>query len=483
MEKQEWVKRIREEVHKQEGTVNSDPYRQAYHLMAPVGLINDPNGLIKWGEDYHLFFQWSPFKTGHGTKVWGHYHTKDFVHYTLEEPALVPSEWYDKDGCFSGSAIEEQGMLHLFYTGHTEENGEILEEYQASAVSEDGRTFRKQEMLLERPEGITPHFRDPKVWKEGQRWYMVVGAQTEEKRGAVLLYESSDLKQWSYVKRLAEALQEEGYMWECPDFFRLDGLDILMFSPQGIAPDDISFQNTYQAGYVIGRQKGAQWERGDFRELDRGFEFYAPQTFEADGRRLMIGWMGVPDQYEEAHPTLQNQWIHSWTLPRELAWNGERIVQTPIAETKAWRTSELPVSRTETIENDQREVEDINGRVMEVAIDFEQIGDMWAVEMFHEASLSYKKSRNLLTLSRPHPEDAEQTQFRHVQLDKPLKSLHMFFDHSSLEVFVNDGEEVFTSRIFADAALTDLAFTSLGASTFHVKKWDLAPVEIESELS
>ncbi|SDJ32513.1 glycoside hydrolase family 32 protein [Salimicrobium halophilum] len=482
MEEQELRKAIRDEVHKQKETVENDPHRQAYHLMAPVGLINDPNGLIKWGEDYHLFFQWSPFQPGHGTKVWGHYHTKDFVNYTLEEPALVPTEWYDKDGCFSGSAVEEDGKLYLFYTGNTEENGDILEEYQTAAVSEDGNSFRKQGVLIEKPEGITPHFRDPKVWKEGDTWYMVVGAQTEDRRGAVLLYTSEDLQQWTYMKRLAEAGDEEGYMWECPDFFRLDGLDILLFSPQGIEPDDIHFHNVYQSGYVIGRTKGDRWERGDFHELDHGFEFYAPQTFEADGRRIMIGWMGVPDQYEEAHPTVANQWIHSWTIPRELTWNGERIVQTPIMETKAWRTSEIPVERTETIENDQREVEDVGGRVMEVAIDFEEIGDMWAIELYHEASLSYKKSRNLLTLSRPHPEDAEKTQFRHVQLDKPLKSLRMFFDYSSFEVFVNEGEEVFTSRIFADAALTDLAFTSLGTSTFHVKKWELAPIEIDSKL-
>ncbi|SIS40687.1 glycoside hydrolase family 32 protein [Salimicrobium flavidum] len=482
MEEKKQIEAITEEVHKQKETVEADPHRQAYHLMAPVGLINDPNGLIKWDGKYHMFFQWSPYQAGHGMKVWGHYHTKDFVHYTLEKPALVPSEWYDKDGCFSGSAVEKDGVLHLFYTGHTEKEGEIDQEYQALAVSEDGRQFEKKGMLLESPEGITAHFRDPKVWWHEDLWYMVVGAQTEDKKGAVLLYSSKDLSEWEYVKRLAVAGDKEGYMWECPDFFTLDGQEILLFSPQGMEPEDIHFQNVYQTGYLTGSAEGDVWKRGEFQELDRGFEFYAPQTFEAEGRRLMIGWMGVPDQYEEAHPTVDNQWIHSWTIPRELSWNGKKIIQTPIREAKQWRTSESPVEKKEMIENDQQEIEDISGRVAELSIDFEEIGEMWAMELYHEASFSYKKADNLLTLTRPDPEDAEKTQFRHVQLESPLRSLQVFLDHSSLEIFVNEGEEVFTARIFADAALTDIAFTSLGRSEFTVKKWELAAIDIESTL-
>src|SRR5690606_27727101 len=106
------------EVNKYRDKVLDDPYRLNYHLMPPVGLLNDPNGLIQYKGHYHVFYQWNPFATAHGAKFWGHYSSKDMVNWQEEPIALVPSEWYERNGCYSGSAIELDGKLYLFYTGN-----------------------------------------------------------------------------------------------------------------------------------------------------------------------------------------------------------------------------------------------------------------------------------------------------------------------------------------------------------------------------
>ncbi len=130
---------------KRQETAASDRYRQNYHVMPSVGLLNDPNGVIQWNGVYHLFFQWQPFHTGHGAKFWAHVTTKDFVEWKEEEIALAPGEWYDKNGCYSGSAIEKDGRLCLMYTGNVRDGEGNRETYQCLAVSEDGIVFDKKE--------------------------------------------------------------------------------------------------------------------------------------------------------------------------------------------------------------------------------------------------------------------------------------------------------------------------------------------------
>src|SRR5699024_814478 len=153
-----------ETVEKQQETVSADLYRPTYHIAPPTGLLNDPNGWIQWKGTYHLFYQWMPFKTGHGAKFWNHVTSKNLIDWKQEEMALTPSDWFDKDGCYSGSSIEHEGKLKLFYTGNVKDNDERAT-YQCLAVSEDGIHFEKKGVLIELPEGFTTHFRDPKVWE------------------------------------------------------------------------------------------------------------------------------------------------------------------------------------------------------------------------------------------------------------------------------------------------------------------------------
>ncbi|REJ09386.1 glycoside hydrolase family 32 protein [Halobacillus trueperi] len=474
-------KKVETEIQKHKQIVEADTYRQNFHHMPPVGLMNDPNGFIQWKGVYHLFYQWMPFETAHGAKYWGHYTSEDLVNWKHEAVALTPSDWYDKDGVYSGSAIVHDDQLHLFYTGNIEGEHEPEAEYQCLAVSQDGIHFEKKGVLIETPKGYTGHFRDPKVWKNGDQWYMVVGAQTEDKQGKAVLFRSEDLQNWEHIGPIAGSkegkLGEFGYMWECPDLFELDGADVLMVCPQGLEADGMDYANTYQSGYFVGKwdETAETFQHGDFRELDRGFEFYAPQTTRDEkGRRLLVGWMGVPDQYEQAHPTVENGWVHCLTIPRELKWNGERIIQTPVPELAHMRGPVLMHSSI-TIENDQKAVRGVQGRSVELNLDFESLEDMFAIELFQYASLSYKD--RVVTLSRPHLEDRSKTEFRRVKLDEGLRNLRLFIDQSSLEIFINGGEEVFTSRIYPQAEEEHILFTSLGSTTFSVEKWDLKGYE------
>ncbi|UOQ45236.1 sucrose-6-phosphate hydrolase [Halobacillus salinarum] len=469
-----------EEVKKQKEKVESDPYRLNFHHMPPAGLLNDPNGFVQWNGTYHLFYQWMPFKTGHGAKFWGHYSSKDLVHWQHEKIALAPSDWFDKDGCYSGSAVVHEDQLYLFYTGNVKNEAGERETYQCLAVSEDGVNFEKKGVVARLPEGYTAHFRDPKVWKRGDHWYMIVGAQTEDLQGKVVLFQSENLMDWVFLGKIAGSgehnLGEFGYMWECPDLFDIDGEDILIASPQGLEPEGMDYANVYQSGYFIGDldYDRPQYTHGSFTELDRGFEFYAPQTTEDDlGRRILFGWMGVPDQYEADHPTVANQWIHCLTMPRQLTLLNGKLTQHPLKEYEAMRGPVLLHSSI-SIENDQKAVRGIEGRSMELSIELEQVDDQFAIEFYQYAALSYKKRDQILTLSRPHFQDKSRTEFRRVKLEDDLTQLRIFVDTSSLEIFVNNGEEVFTSRIFPQPEVKDLLFTSLGCTSFSIEQWPLS---------
>lgn len=472
---------VAEEIEKHQDKVVSDPYRLNYHLMPPVGLLNDPNGFIQWKGTYHMFYQWMPFDTGHGAKFWGHYTSEDFVHWNHEEIALTPSDWFDKNGVYSGSAIAHDGCLYLFYTGNVKDENGGRETYQCVAVSEDGIHFEKKGVVIELPDGYTPHFRDPKVWKKNDQWYMVIGAQSKEKQGKAVLFRSDNLIEWNFLGPITGSqegsLGDFGFMWECPDLFELQGQDVLIISPQGLEEDGMNYANTYQSGYFVGSldYKKPQFTHGSFRELDRGFEFYAPQTtIDEKGRRILVAWMGVPDQYEQAHPTIEQQWIHCLTIPRQLKWNGNQIIQEPLEELKEMRGPVLFHSSI-TIENDQKAVRGIGGKSIELNIDIEKIEDQLALELFQYASISYKDG--IITLSRPHLEDQTKTEFRRVELPGELRSLRLFIDYSTLEVFVNGGEEVFTSRIYPHPDEEHILFTSLGESTFSLEQWTLGGFE------
>ncbi|WP_086350598.1 glycoside hydrolase family 32 protein [Candidatus Enterococcus clewellii] len=314
-----------------------DEYRNHFHLMAPVGWINDPNGFIYFRGEYHLFYQFYPYDSVWGPMHWGHAKSKDLLHWEELPVALAPGESYDKDGCFSGSAIEKDGKLYLMYTGHTVV-GEQVRQVQCLAVSEDGIVFKK---YAQNPIIAEEHiadvaqiddFRDPKVFQREGHFYSVVAAKTAESRGQILLFESEDLLEWQFSSVLLEGDDEQGVMWECPDLFHLDGKDVLILSPIEMDKKGLSYWNTSSTVAFIG---AVDWQTGRFivenhHEIDHGVDFYAPQTcLGKEDKRIMVAWMQMWHRTMPTHD-LGHKWSGSMTLPRELFVEKNRLLQRPI---------------------------------------------------------------------------------------------------------------------------------------------------------
>lgn len=207
-----------------------------------MGWINDPNGFAPFGGEYHLFYQYYPYETKWGPMHWGHAKTKDFVHWERLPAAMAPDMPYDKDGCFSGGAVEMPDGRHLLmYTGVrtvTGENGENRT-YQTQCIAiGDGVDYEKYEQnpVIDTDAipagGDTTDFRDPHIWREDGRYYVVVGNRVPGGSGTILLYQSKDAVHWEFVSELTRCERQDSRIWECPDFFSLDGRYVLLASPQ-----------------------------------------------------------------------------------------------------------------------------------------------------------------------------------------------------------------------------------------------------------
>lgn len=317
-------------------------WRQKLHLEPPRGWMNDPNGLCWFGGLYHVFFQYCPDSAdGVGKKCWGHFESPDLFHWHFAGTALRPDTPHDRDGVYSGSAVVSNGKLSLFYTGNVKHPGNF--DYtsagrEANVVrvdSPDGKTMGKKEALLtneDYPPDCSCHVRDPKLWRENDKWKMLLGERSRQGVGGALLYESSDLDSWTLVTRI-EPEKAFGYMWECPDYLALEGENLLGVCPQGLPHEERKYQNVCQSGYFPVNGPFAAGQLGPFTEWDMGFDFYAAQSFIAPGqRRLLFGWMGLPDAPYQ-NPTAALGWQHCLTVPRMVFLDrNRRVCQLPAKE-------------------------------------------------------------------------------------------------------------------------------------------------------
>lgn len=448
---------------------NADPHRPAWHLAPPVGLLNDPNGFIQHNGRFHLFYQWNPLSCTHGAKYWGHWSSADLVHWRHEPVALVPSEAYESHGCYSGSAVSDNGTLTLVYTGNVKYPDGKRTAFQCLAHETDCGEFEKTGPVLELPEGYTGHVRDPKVWWHDGLWYMVLGAQDLSLQGKVLLLRSAQLTSWERVGEIAgsglNGLGDFGYMWECPDLFALGDTDVLICCPQGLMAQSERYLNTFQAGYFTGQldyQTGA-FPHGEFTELDAGFEFYAPQTtLSDDGRRLLFGWMGIPDGDELYQPTAPLGWIHTMTCPRELTLHDGKIYQQPAREFHQLRGAEHVW---------QGVAEDAPQWDISQAELLIQTGKPFSADLSGVLALQWDGER--LTLSRRNLRSGEKD---HRYWRGELRELRLLCDHSSVEIFINQGEAVMTSRYFP-AHPAHIRFT--GQESIALRYWSLSDCVIE----
>lgn len=469
-----------EELEQLEAEVAKSTWRQKYHIQPNYGLLNDPNGFCYYNGKYHLFYQWFPFGAVHGMKHWYHLTSTDLIEWKDEGVALIPEYRHESHGIFSGTALVKEDQLYLFYTGnHRNSDWERRSSQCLAVLSSDGTIEKMPEPIIsEPPKKYTHNFRDPKVFKKGDRYYMLVGAQREALEGCLLLYMSDDLKKWQFKQELKTNHESFGFMWECPDYFSLQGKDVLLLSPQGLKPQGNDFQNIYHSGVFIGEfneEKGV-FDTQDFQELDKGFDFYAPQTTQApDGRQILIGWMGLPDTI---YPSDGDSWANCLTIPRELSIKNGKIQQKPIRELKQKRTSEN--HQHLEIANDRQRLTTLFSEPGEyqITINLEgatRAGIAFRVGEEEETICLLDKTAEYFCLDRTHSGQPVATDYgtvRKIAYNQSVIHLTVFLDQSSLEIFVNDGEAVFSSRIFPekDSRFIEI-FAENGVAQIEIKQW------------
>lgn len=320
------------------------------HFTAPYHWINDPNGLIFYKGYYHIFYQHFPYANQWGTMHWGHAITKDFITYQHLPIALYPSKPFDRNGCFSGSALEINGKMYLYYTGvryekedpeyiHIQKGEDDLRACQALVVSDDGIHFDNHhqktciiKMIKETYIGDYRDTRDPKVWKKKDgRIAMVVGSKVPDQDGycgKVLFFESEDGQHFAYKNSYQD--RTIGNMWECPDIFSLDDHDIMIFSPVNSDQPPKPNSNARYMQIDFEEDSLTIYDHGEIHYLDYGLDFYAPQTFlSQDHQRYMLAWLRMRS------PVKGEDWIGMLTMPRILHYQNGKLYQQPLPQIDA----------------------------------------------------------------------------------------------------------------------------------------------------
>lgn len=428
-------------------------WRPNWHISPPVGLLNDPNGFIYHNGQYHLFYQWYPYGCEHKDKHWVLLTSDDLVNWTWQGVALTPSAWFDSHGVFSGHAISLGDTLYTFYTGNTR-IGVQRDRHttQCVAIAKGNDTLVKQGPIIEGlPPGVTEHIRDPKVFQRNGLWWMLLGAQTTELKGRLAVYTSQDLKHWDYQGLFGQELGDFGYMWECPDLFELNGQDFAMFCPQGIEFESPNHTIGHHNGVAKAQfGEGIELKLSDFQALDYGFDFYAPQTMQTpDGRRILCGWMGLPDEVDQ--PSSDDGWAHQLTCFRQLDYQDGVVRQYPIRELERLVDTQQSILLTEALLDVETQSFDLN-----LTLEWGQSLNLFEGDGYQLVIKANAETRQLIldrseTLNRAHDV------IREVDIDSDLIELRILADTSSVEIFINQGQYVMTSRVFTSKQSTSMS--------------------------
>ena len=411
-------------------------WHNKFHLEMPKGLVNDPNGLCYHQGKYQIFFQWNPFGCEHKHKHWAYTQTTDFINYTKPQIALAPIDKFDKDGCYSGSARNKNNKLEIIYTANLKDEQNIRYPRQVLVKQNDDGEFIKEKIIIDTvPEGYTTHFRDPYIFAKNNRSFIILGAQRENLTGCALIYEEID-ENWIFRGELKTELTDFGYMWECPNLFTIDDKDILVFCPQGLKAQKYQYQNLYQAGYLIGQfnPDTLEFTHGEFHEFDMGFDFYAPQVLVHENRHILIGWVGMPDKLQD-YPTIDDGWVHSLTLPRELILKNDKLYQRPISE-----LNELNQNTTTKINTNKISLS--ANKKLEISIPLKDISNWQGKLKFNDEYilLTYDKNTSVFTIDRNQLKLGGKGIRQFLVKAQDELNLSVYIDNSIIELYLQDGK-------------------------------------------
>ncbi|UZR96552.1 glycoside hydrolase family 32 protein [Chondrinema litorale] len=458
-------------------------YRPQYHYSPPENWMNDPNGMFYFDGEYHLFYQHYPDSNVWGPMHWGHAISKDMVNWENLPIALYPDE---HGMIFSGSAVvdknntsgfgtEENPPLVAIFTYHDmekEKAGEIKYQTQGIAYSTDkGRTWTKYENnpVLENP-GIKD-FRDPKVsWYEAdQKWIMTLAVKDH-----ISFYSSPNLKDWTLESDFGKTIGAHGGVWECPDLFPMVDSEgnkkwviLLSINPGGP-------QGGSATQYFVGDFNGKKFTPYDteIRWIDYGADNYAGVTWsdipKEDGRRLFLGWMSNW-QYANIVPTYD--WRSAMTIPRTFHLTAtNKLLQKPVKELNNIMQSpqlidDFSISSEKTLVENLELAETAHfifntdmgaSNKLEMSIENDSESFKLIVDL-ESGIIATDRSKSGLTDFHL---DFTNLHEKKIDEDFNLNSLEVFVDAASFEIFINDGELVFTEIVFPENPYNRVAFTA-----------------------
>jgi fructan beta-fructosidase len=457
--------------------IYNEPWRPQFHFTPPKNFMNDPNGLVYYKGEYHLFYQYNPQGTEWGHMSWGHAVSADMLHWK-NLPLAIPEvpgqymiysgsavvDWHNASGLCASAEAGDPSCLIAIYTAA----GTNIQRQHLALSNDRGRTWTNYPgnpiADLEQPD-----FRDPKVfWYEAQKKWVMVAVLADERKA--VFFDSRDLKNWTFRSSFETESNDKG-QWECPDLFELsvDGNSkskkwVLVVNRNPGAP-----AGGTGTRYFVGSFDGARFvsESPASQELwaDYGKDFYATNSFSdlppTDGRKIWIGWISNW-QYANREPTAI--WRGAQSLPRELSLaqfpDGIRLVQEPIAEAKALREREFLELSNVSVPTAMQAMHlaNVRGEALEIEAeispaDAKEIGFRLRKGGSEQTLLGFIPETKEVFVDRTRsglvsfaPEFSGR--YKAILRETSRFKLHVFLDRSSVEVFVNDGEVVLTDRIY-----------------------------------
>lgn len=469
--------------------------RPALHLTPRTGWMNDPNGFSWYQGEYHMFYQYYPYDTQWGPMHWGHAVSSDLIRWENRPCALAPDSFPDREaGCFSGGAAALPDGRHLLmYTGCRREqhlDGTICDVQTQNLAVGDGTDYHKYAgnpvlTELDLPEGGSRiDFRDPKLWQEADgSWRCVAANRAEDETGQLLLFTSPDAFNWTYLSKLAVNHGRFGRMWECPDYFELDGKSVILISPQDMEPNAFGFHAGNNVLCMLGHL-GEENEDGCFREetvlpVDDGIDFYATQSvLSPDGRRILVGWM---QNWDTVSYRAENaKWFGQVSLPRELTIRNGRLMQNPVRELEQYRTEKA--ERYNVRVDDGRSFADavLSGKTADVTFEIHAEKNCREVEIRfaeggdHYCAAVYRPEEQTLTIDRSHSgviRDVLHTRTASVASHNGCLKLRMILDRFSVEIFINDGESVMSMTHYSDPEADGISVRARGEASLNITRY------------
>ncbi|WP_081212287.1 glycoside hydrolase family 32 protein [Salegentibacter sediminis] len=473
-------------------TVGDSNYRPEYHFTPEENWMNDPNGMVYYKGEYHLFFQYNPNANVWGPMHWGHAVSNDLVNWEELPVALYPD---NLGNIFSGSAVVDTHNTTGFKTGEedvlvsifTHQNPETNEQYQSLAFSNDrGRTWDKYEGNPVLVNEEKTDFRDPKViWHDDtQQWIMVVAAGQE-----ILFYSSPNLKEWKFLQSFGQGLGAHGGVWECPDLFMVENENgdekwalLVSINPGG--PNGGS-GTQYFLGSFDG--KTFQTNQTETKWLDHGPDNYAGVTWsnEPNGRNLFIGWMS---NWAYAQDVPTKAWRSAMTLPRrlKLSQDEDLIISRPAEEMNSVVTTDLVEFKSTGVEIQDNPVVKGGSFKLKTKLDFSEVNTA-QISYGNRTSgvtLQYDKGASEIFIDRSDAGfDFNNLNNNNIRVPYVLPEnneldLEIWVDKSSVEVFVNSGERVITFLVFPGTPFDELRIHSSKEGEF-IKSLELNKVDSE----